>query len=828
VQDKNRNWKRNKKNNHSKIKAMKTKSHFLCLIFLLVFAGLNHSLAATAHSKTYGGHWNVASTWEENFIPGPNDTAYIEGPVGIGTVVGYDISHSFGGWVIIEPQGHLYPIDYGGGLGIFILYVEHDIINNGLLTNEEGPDGDEWLKLIVKGNITNNNVWRPYQTDLAGTGDQLLSLAVGKCFGGSWVCSFPHPIITMTDMWFDCKYIVGLTQITGDFDLNGSILHMESHAIRATGTLIYDGIFEGDFEITGIFRVNKFVEDTLVFQGNVTITDTLESTEYGGGYGIQKLKIIGNIINNGVVRDREDVRNADDLNILITGNITNNGKWTCNFVNFIGTETQFLEQGPGKQFESNFYDLDASSAIVANSDISNTQNIDLNGSLLEMQGYRLTMAAWLTDGSVNNAVINGGYLQSLTVMEMLTLQGTVVVDNFVVFDCPVHVAGTLKSNAYGGGDYDYDLVVVNNIINNGVITNYDSGDRLRLHVNGNIENNGEWSNSVTYLAGSTDQTITLHPDKSFNCDLQSQKTNGNIVAISDLKIYGSINLQGSLLKMEGHRLTLGQWLYSGHLDNATVHGGILQGIIATTSLTIEGVVTVDDNNAFNCNVLVSDTLQCNTYGGGSKYYDLPITGNLSNYGVIRSFGSGMLRLFITGNLLNSGEWLNYLTYVYLVGDQIIELVDNASIDGSVQFEAEAGPGPYQWLFNDEILDSPDFNGENSQVLSWLVPVTDVWYGRFFCSNGSKTTAGITVRRWITGIAEAQTCNAGIWSNDHWLMIDLKEYTPADVMVYDLSGRMVAAYNINNGLTTITLDSPGIYLVKVQSGQKLASKKVVIR
>jgi hypothetical protein len=603
---------------------------------------------------------------------------------------------------------------------------------------------------------------------------------------------------------------------------------MGNHAIRATGTLIYDGIIEGDFEIQGNFRVNKFVEDTLVFQGNVTVTDTLESNIYGGGYGIQKLKIIGNIINNGVVRDREDSRNADDLNILITGNITNNGKWTCNYVNFIGTETQYIEQSPGTQFESNFYDLDAYSAIVANSDISNTQSIDLNGSLLEMQGYRLTMAAWLLDGSVNNAVINGGFLQSLTITEMLTLQGTVVVDDFVIFDCPVFVEGTLKCNSYGGGDYDFDLAIPNNITNNGIITNHTSGNRLRLHVNGNIENNGEWSNSLTYLAGTSDQTISLNPDKSFNCDFQSQKTNGNIVALNDLKIYGSINLQGSSLKMEGHRLTLGQWLYSGHLDNAIVHGGILQGIIATTSLTIEGIVIVDDNNAFNCNVVVNDTLQCNTYGGGSKYYDLHVQGNLSNYGMIRSYGSGMLRLFITGNLLNSGEWVNYLTYVYVVGDQIIDLVDNASVEGGVQFEIEAGPGPYQWFFNDEILNSPDFNGENSQVLTWLVPVSDTWYGRFSCSNGFKTSAGITVRRWITGIEEAQTCNVGIWSSGNTLTIDWQEETTGEARVFDLTGRTIAGFRIEKGTNIKQLNKTGIYLIQVRTGSKSFSEKLLIR
>ncbi|PKN96731.1 MAG: hypothetical protein CVU43_19170, partial [Chloroflexi bacterium HGW-Chloroflexi-5] len=52
--------------------------------------------------------------------------------------------------------------------------------------------------------------------------------------------------------------------------------------------------------------------------------------------------------------------------------------------------------------------------------------------------------------------------------------------------------------------------------------------------------------------------------------------------------------------------------------------------------------------------------------------------------------------------------------------------------------------------------------------------------------------------------------------------------PANVIVFDLSGGTVASYNINKGLTTITLDRPGLYFAKVQSGQRLACKKVMIR
>ncbi|MDY0103245.1 MAG: T9SS type A sorting domain-containing protein [Lentimicrobium sp.] len=806
---------------------MKTKLHFLCLIFLLVFAGLNHGLAATAHSKTYGGHWNVASTWEENYIPGPNDTAYIEGPVGIGTVVGYEIFHSYAGWVIVEPQGQLYPVEYGGGLGIFILYVEHDIVNNGRLTNAFGVRNEELLNINVKGNVTNNNYWRAYQTDLSGVGNQNLTLAVGKSFGGIWSCTTPHSITALSNMRFDCIYSYQGTFFTADFNLNGSVFHLGNFSINSSGTLIYKGTLEGNFEILGNFRVNKFVEDTLVFIGNVTVTDTLESYVYGGGYGIQKLKIIGNIINNGVVRDREDGRNADDLNILITGDITNNGIWTCNYVNLIGTETQYIEQSPGKQFVSNFYDLDASSDIVANTDITITKDIALNGSTINMQGYMLTLTSWLSGGNIENAKLHGGYLNSVTATGSITIYGTVTIDNGNHFNCPVTVEDTLRSNTYGGGACYFDLMIDGGITNNGVIKNYDPGHWFRIYVTGNIRNNGVWSNYTTLFTGDNNQSISQEDGTSFTCDFESQNTAGNITALSDLHLLGSFNLNAGMLKMEGYRITLHNWIYNGFLDNAILRGGIIQGISASDKLMIEGTVTVDDNNHLMCDVTVNDTLQCNTYGGGSKYYDLPIEGSLSNYGLIISFGSGMLRLYISGNLLNAGEWTNHLTSVKVIGELVLELVDNMSIEGDVQFEALEGPGPYQWSFNDAPLDSPDFSGENSQVLTCLVPVSNEWYGRFTCENGSKTPVGITVRQWITGIEENQTCNAGIWSYNNWLMVDLKENCPAEVMVYDLSGRMLASCNINNGLTAITLDKPGVYFVKVQAGKKLACKKVVI-
>ncbi len=403
------------------------KRNFRCLscACLLILAGFSHCFAGTMHSVPGGGHWNTSSTWVEGYIPGPADTAYVTSPVGIGTVIGYEIYHTYAGWVIVEPQGQLYPVEYGGGLGIFILYVEHDIINNGRLTNAFGVRNEELLNINVKGNVTNNNYWRAYQTDLSGVGNQNLTLADGKSFGGIWSCTSPHSITALSNMRFDCIYSYQGTFYTADFNLNGSVFHLGNFSINSSGTLVYRGTLEGDFEILGNFRVNKFVEDTLVFKGNITVTDTLENNIYGGGYGIQKLKIIGNIINNGVVRDREDGRNDDDLSILITGNITNNGKWTCNFVDFIGTETQYISQAPGKLFESNFADLDHLSSVAANSDITITKDIALYNAQWNMQGHMLNLTAWLWGGAIENAKINGGYLNAVTAIGSITIYGTV-------------------------------------------------------------------------------------------------------------------------------------------------------------------------------------------------------------------------------------------------------------------------------------------------------------------------------------------------------------------------------------------------------------------
>lgn len=144
---------------------------------------------------------------------------------------------------------------------------------------------------------------------------------------------------------------------------------MGNHSIELhPNCLINKGKLQGNFEIVGTFTTGWAdgydIKDTLIFEGNITVTDTLRGNAYGGGYGIYKLRINGNITNNGVIKDdydTDDPLNNDDLNILVTGNINNNGIWGCNYTTFIGTEPQFIYQSNGKYFDCFINDINSAS-----------------------------------------------------------------------------------------------------------------------------------------------------------------------------------------------------------------------------------------------------------------------------------------------------------------------------------------------------------------------------------------------------------------------------------------------------------------------------------
>ncbi len=819
------------------ISAMKKIIIKISLVFMLVNVFITRTNAIIIHSTSSGGCWDSTSTWMQGLIPGEGDTVVISqlATVTIGHVDWYNIYHSWCAQITIDPGAMLTAQDYGGGLATFQLFVSGHLINYGNVAN-----GNEYVDISISGDLSNFSNYRPHATHFTGSGIQKLVLGPGNIFGG-WITAMSGTsLVSETDFTYDGVYYHSGESYLGDFNLGGATLDMGNHRIKAIGTIIYGGTIAGDFEIAGTFRVSHHSTDTLFFAGNITVTDTLQANYFGGGTGMMKLKINGNLTNNGWVRDHEE--EGDYLHILITGNIINNGSWTCGFVAFIGNNDQYMEGNP---FESNFTDLDPESKICMNSDIQCLGNFELKGSALEGLGHTLYLTGRLFDGYINNIKLNRAILQNIESIDNLIINGKVTVDDNNVFRNKVTVDDTLQANSFGGGTKYYDLQVEGDLINNGWIIN-DIDDRLRLKITGDINNHGMWEPAETILNGTGHQTITLLEGKTFGGEFIDSEIMSTNFAGSDLAFTGNFNLNGNSLVMGNKELKMDGTLWNGTLDEAKLKGGCLNNVSSTTQLTLEGTVSIDDLNTILCPVIINDTMQSNTFGGGSKYFDLPIYGNVTNFGLIRDFGSGMLRLYVTGNIVNDGEWMNRLLQVETGGNLLIELIGSKPIESTVVFKAPDGWSSYQWYFNDTILDSSAFEGETSQYLTWNVPVSQEWYGVFTCETDGRESVGVTIKEGYTGIQAPDPNVSGgpgltsveVFPNPgrgiYNLQFTIYNLGSGVIELVDINGRVLEIYNkrtieqLNNEILQLDISNlpSGIYFIRISIEDQTIVKKII--
>lgn len=167
------------------------------------------SLHAQIHSTAVGGYWNDPGTWVGAGIPGSGNDVVIEGPVILASASGYTILTEHCKDLTINVAGSLKNGDYGGGSGIYPLEVTGNVVNNGTVAN--GPSGA--LKIFSSGDLENNNIWIPYQTEFQSSDNHNLSLAIGKTLGSKIVNNGASTFTAHTDLVFTCDFI-------GDGNLN--------------------------------------------------------------------------------------------------------------------------------------------------------------------------------------------------------------------------------------------------------------------------------------------------------------------------------------------------------------------------------------------------------------------------------------------------------------------------------------------------------------------------------------------------------------------------------------------------------------------------------
>lgn len=172
---------------------------FFAIVAIVISFNLKLAAQATIHSTTVGGVWNQTSTWVEGIIPDAGDNVIIQGPVIQHSVSGYTISSVYCNDLTITASGSLSNGDYGGGAGTFPVIVGGNIINNGVVSN----GASDYLKIFVSGDLENNNIWMPYETEFQSAGNHNLSLAPGKSFG-SKIKNFSPTLTAITDLYFTC------------------------------------------------------------------------------------------------------------------------------------------------------------------------------------------------------------------------------------------------------------------------------------------------------------------------------------------------------------------------------------------------------------------------------------------------------------------------------------------------------------------------------------------------------------------------------------------------------------------------------------------------
>jgi hypothetical protein len=628
--------------------------------FLLLLLG-TLSVGAQIQTIPTGGYWHDPNTWIGGIVPGAGDDVIITAPVVHQSVSGYDIITENCRNLTITASGSLRNGPYGGGFGVFPLIVHGSVVNNGTVEN----GSEDVIKIFIQGDLTNNNIWMPYQTEFQTAAAHNLSLAAGKSLGSKIINADCPSLTAQTDMLITCDFYIDGVYQRDNFFLNGKTFNVGNHKLELRRCMINSGILTGDFEILGTMTVGWDVNDTLIFQGNITVTDTLTGNVYNAGYGIYKLEVIGDLTNNGVIKDDYDLSdNQDDLNLLITGNIINNGVWTCNFVTLIGAEKQYIFQQTDKKFDSYFSDFIGATEIEAQSDITITKDFDLNGATLRMEGHTLAIDGWLKDGFVSNTQLKNGYLQDLTSIDNLTTYGTVTVDENNDFQGTAVINGTLQSNDYGAGSHIYKLLIDGDITNNGTITNINNGDVLSLEVKGNITNNGLWEAGYTKFTGTQDQTISQATGKVFQSEFSDLDSLSKVLASSDIKIAGNYNLMRSTLHMNDHEIDVSGNLYNGYILSPKIRNATLINDKVSNDIEIRGIVVIDDGNEFRGNVVVTDTLQAQAYNSGSHTYILDVYGKVQNNGVIRNEPTQNEQLLINihGDIINKGVWTNSATY----------------------------------------------------------------------------------------------------------------------------------------------------------------------
>ncbi|MCF8403884.1 MAG: hypothetical protein K9H58_08065, partial [Bacteroidales bacterium] len=496
-----------------------------------------------------------------------------------------------------------------------------------------------------------------------------------------------------------------------------------------------------NIDLSGVFQFSN----PMAFYGHVTVNDTLQTLATSS----YTAYIYGNLTNNGAIKD-----NVYSTYLYITGDITHNGVWN-NYHTYLDGDTDqnlFFTQSFDGGYLTN---SNTDGKVISNSTLAfNNTYIDFNNDTLVfssgadsliLTGRYFQEAVIMKEGSKTSGFLNctmggNGYFHDMIIVgDNIDLGGTFQFTAPMAFYGHVTVTGFIQVYASSS----YTAYVNGDLTNNGAIKN--NVYSTSLYISGDISQNGVWENYYTYLNGSSLQNLSQ--TSPFACfRIVDTDPSSAIQANTDIEFQNTdVDLGGSTLFMVDNGVITIQdsWfidadIISNNFD-LSMSGISYLSDVSADNVTIYDWVQVRNGCTFSGLTKVEGILSCNNTGS----YTLDIDGDIINSGSIQNY-SYSLSLNIAGNLFNNGTWSNYRTYLNGSNDQIIYLLNNQEISGTVIFDALSAGAPYQWYFEGGILNSTSFTGETSNNLVWSDPVSPAWYGDFYCQTGAGPSRTITV------------------------------------------------------------------------------------
>jgi RHS repeat-associated protein len=599
---------------------------FLCVSFP---TALMADTIPTIHSVATGGSWSSASTWVEGRVPNADDVVEINGDVVVSSSV------TIGGMLVAidatlrNNQRHTTTTVNGNLVNngtieddtsgyYFHLKVNGDVTNNGTIQNINSNN----MRLFVSGNIVNAGTWTPYRTDLTGTEARSIT---GNLLSG--------------EVYF-----------ADNFELLSDLKAQNLYFNGKTITLNRDDIV---FTVPGTVNLNGTVEGTEHLN--------LASSQFTGG-------------------------------TVTVPNI------------HIDSETVTLS---GMTFNGVPHFKPSSSVVIANSTFNTpiefppaSVSVSIRDSITFNQGLTVPSDATLRNNQRHTTITVNGNL----------------VNN-----------GTIEDDTSG---YYFNLAINGDITNNGTIQNISSDD-MRVSVSGNIVNTGTWTPYRTDLTGTEARSITgnllsgeVYFADNFELlsDLKAQNLyfNGKTITLNRddivFTVPGTVNLNGTVegtehlnlassqftggtvtvpnIHIDSETVTLSGMTFNGvphfkpsssvvianstfntpiEFPPASVSVSIRDSITFNQGLTVPSDATLRNNQrhttiTVNGNLVNNGTIEDDTSG---YYFNLAINGDITNNGTIQNISSDDMRVFVSGNIVNTGTWTPYRTDLTGTGDRSV-------------------------------------------------------------------------------------------------------------------------------------------------------------